>query len=287
MMGATTRDLRLGAGRNVFENPFDFDLAEYLTDTPAPLIIIAHPDDEVLGVGGQLARWPGAKFVHVTDGAPRNMRDALAAGMGRRSDYAALRRLELESALTLAGFDSAAHLSLGMVDQEASTQLPALATRLAEIMIKLRPETVITHPYEGGHPDHDAVAFAARAACHISRSRSRWAPIVIEMTSYHNECGLMRTGKFLPCADRPVVTMKLDAAQQDFKRQLLDCFRSQAGTLKQFRCDREGFRLAPEYNFRQPPHQGTLFYEQYRLGMEGSQWRKLAVSALAELGIPG
>jgi LmbE family N-acetylglucosaminyl deacetylase len=287
MMGAMTRDPRLGAGRNGFENPFDFHLREYLRGSAAPLIIVAHPDDEVLGVGGQLARWPGAKFVHVTDGAPRNMRDALAAGMSHRTDYAALRRQELESALALAGFGSAAHFSLGMVDQEASTQLPGLAKRLAEIMIKLAPEAVITHPYEGGHPDHDGVAFAVRAACHKTQSRIRWAPVVIEMTSYHNECGLMRTGEFLPCADRPVVTMDLDAAQQDFKRQLLDCFGSQAPTLKQFRCDRECFRLAPEYSFRQPPHRGILYYEQYKLGMEGSQWRNLAISAMAELGIPG
>jgi hypothetical protein len=46
----------------------------------ALLLVVAHPDDEVVGVGGQLARLMGVRLLHVTDGAPRNLLDAQAAG---------------------------------------------------------------------------------------------------------------------------------------------------------------------------------------------------------------
>src|ERR1051325_5216230 len=39
-------------------------------------IVAAHPDDETIGAGAYLARLSQAIFIHVTDGAPRDMRDA-------------------------------------------------------------------------------------------------------------------------------------------------------------------------------------------------------------------
>jgi len=43
----------------------------------APAIVAAHPDDEVIGCASLLLRYEGGcEIVHVTDGAPRNLRDA-------------------------------------------------------------------------------------------------------------------------------------------------------------------------------------------------------------------
>ena len=55
-------------------------------------VVVAHPDDETIAIGGQLARMRGVKIVHVTDGAPADMKDAEANGFSRREDYAAARR---------------------------------------------------------------------------------------------------------------------------------------------------------------------------------------------------
>lgn len=62
-------------------------------------VVGAHPDDETIGAGAQLARLRRLTLVHVTDGAPRNGRDAAAAGFADPRAYAEARRAELDAAL--------------------------------------------------------------------------------------------------------------------------------------------------------------------------------------------
>jgi N-acetylglucosamine malate deacetylase 2 len=107
----------------------------------------------------------GGRLLHVTNGAPRNLLDARAAGFVGWQDYAAARRQELLAALRLAGIEATRTVQLGMPDQEASFRLVELAAALAAKFSALRPEVVMTHAYEGGHPDHDATAFAVHTAC--------------------------------------------------------------------------------------------------------------------------
>src|SRR3954454_5236901 len=79
-------------------------------------MVVAHPDDEVIGAGAQLARFTNLALVHVTDGAPADVRDATRAGFASAQDYAAARREELEKALAVAGNEVARKLTLGAVD---------------------------------------------------------------------------------------------------------------------------------------------------------------------------
>jgi LmbE family N-acetylglucosaminyl deacetylase len=129
------------------------------------LIVVAHPDDEVIGAGAQLARLGGVRLLHVTDGAPRNLRDAVAAGFEGWQDYAKARRQELLAALGLVGIAPSQAKALGIPDQAASLQLVELAETLAAELREGGTELVMTHPYEGGHPDHDATAFAVHVGC--------------------------------------------------------------------------------------------------------------------------
>jgi LmbE family N-acetylglucosaminyl deacetylase len=77
--------------------------ADDLRPMPATAVIVAHPDDEVIGAGPRLPRCRRAAFVHFTDGAPRDPRDATAMGFVTRLNYARARRRELTVGLTLAG----------------------------------------------------------------------------------------------------------------------------------------------------------------------------------------
>jgi len=67
----------------------------------------------------------------------------------------------LQTALALAGITSQRIVSLGAADQDSIYEVPILAEKLLAILRWFRPALVITHPYEGGHPDHDAAALVA------------------------------------------------------------------------------------------------------------------------------
>src|SRR2546430_1911633 len=81
-------------------------------------IVVAHPDDETIGIGAQLPRLPQGLVVAVTDGAPRDGADARAHGFSSWQDYAAARAAELEAALAEAGMGAGRIMRLGIPDKE-------------------------------------------------------------------------------------------------------------------------------------------------------------------------
>ena len=266
---------------------------------PRLLIVFAHPDDEVLAMGARLERLAQAQLFTVTDGAPADGRDAHQHGFQTLDAYRAGRRQELADALLLAGISLPALLPshppfhFPVADQTAALHLAPLTRAIAQTIEAFAPEAILTHPYEGGHPDHDACAFAVHTALrwrrHVSPPAARNAaipePVLLEAPSYHaGNDGSMQTGAFLDLPPSPPPAVRaLSPQEKAHKQQRLACFASQAETLAQFGTKRELFRVAPRYDFSQPPHPGQLLYEGFAWGMTGERFRELAAAATDEL----
>ncbi|HYO81072.1 MAG TPA: PIG-L family deacetylase [Bryobacteraceae bacterium] len=234
------------------------------------MIVAAHPDDETIGASTLLRA--AVSLIHVTDGAPRNMADAQRCGFTCRDEYSRARRGELEEAIAVCG-SSPEMTWLDIPDQEASYNIPSIADRLSRAIREVRPAVVLTHPYEGGHPDHDACAAAVRLACGS-------AVPVWEFACYHNRGGSICTNEFLPGTDQGQ-TVELKGLEKLQKMRMLECFRTQRETLSSFGTTCERFRPAPDYDFAAPPHPGKLYYEQFDWGMRGERFRSIAAEVLA------
>lgn len=252
--------------------------------TPASLLAIAaHPDDEVIGMGAQL---PACRAVvlHLTDGAPISMDDARRLGFASRNSYASARHEESIRALAEAGMSADSLIELGIADQCGSYDLAATTRAVLRAIERVRPDVIVTHPYEGGHPDHDAAAFATYGAMRISRWARKRRLSLVEFASYHARGGSLETCAF-PHFPTRQYTAVLSSTQRDLKRRMIARHASQNAVLSCFPIRVERFRRTPTYDFLRPPHCGTLYYERFDWGISGAQWRANARAAAVALGI--
>jgi LmbE family N-acetylglucosaminyl deacetylase len=212
------------------------------------------------------------------------MADARAHGFAGWEEYARQRRSELIDALSFVNIPSQRCHELQFADQEASGNLYLITLRLYDLFREVRPNYVVTHPYEGGHPDHDAVCFACHAAQRLLMRNGGCPGVLVEFTSYHMRQGVRVTGEFLPSERRDeVITLNLSADEKLLKQRLFSFFRTQQAVLADFPLDVERFRLAPAYDFSKAPHSGPLYYEMFPWGVTGAQWRLLANQTFSQL----
>jgi len=255
-------------------------LQALLARAPLPqrmAVVVAHPDDETIAAGASLRLMPGLLLVHVTDGAPARLDDFRRNGFTTPAAYGEAREVELRAALELAGVQPD-RARLRVPDQDAMLHVAGIVAGLVGLFDRHAIQAVLTHAYEGGHPDHDATALATHLA-----ARARGIP-VIEFPAYHaGPGGEMEVQRFLPAATAPETLVRLSPAETDRKRAMLDCFHTQAGILQLFAASMERFRPAPAYDFTVPPHPGLLNYERWGWEMTAARWCELARQA----SIPG
>lgn len=249
------------------------------------LVVAAHPDDETVGLGGQLRRLPRATIVHVTDGAPRDLADARANGFDNWQAYAEARRHELKAAMAEAGISPRSLVAIGIPDQQATYSMASLARRLAWLFAAREIRLVCTHPFEGGHPDHDATAFAVDAACRLMRREGRIAPQIIEFACYHAGPDEPVFQNFAAKPAAPSLEILFDDETLAVKRRMLACHVTQRRTLAPFTAIVERFRAAPDYDFGKLPNGGRLLYETLPVGFRGKDWPGLIYRAVRELGL--
>jgi LmbE family N-acetylglucosaminyl deacetylase len=209
----------------------------------------------------------------------------LAAGCPTREAYAEARREEAVEALEMAGMPADAITHLQFTDQEVAFHLNELTRQVQALIERSKPEIVLTHAYEGGHPDHDSVAFACHMAHRMCRPETGFA--LCEFTGYHRRTGGIEISRFLYGDEDDQFTYALSPEEQDVKTRMIETFITQSKTLQPFLPPEvETFRIAPQYDFTRPPHAGKLWYENFNWGVDGATWREMASQTLTEFFHP-
>jgi LmbE family N-acetylglucosaminyl deacetylase len=129
-----------------------------ITGWRSAVILAAHPDDEVLGAGGMIARLAAAgcrpRIIAVTDGEASHPHHQDPAGLARR------RVSETRAALAALGAGGAEVIRLGLPDAGLTGLHNQLAERLRDLVAGF---DVRLAPWEGDvHGDHEAVGRAIR-----------------------------------------------------------------------------------------------------------------------------
>ncbi len=129
----------------------------------AVVVVAAHPDDEVLGCGGTIARLARAgRPVHIlliADGE-----SSRAPAVGSTAHDVAGRATAAEAACTALGCASVTQL--GLPDNRLDgVELLDIVQRIEEFMQRHRPSTVFTHHAGDVNVDHRVVHDAVLAAC--------------------------------------------------------------------------------------------------------------------------
>ena len=232
------------------------------------LVVAPHPDDEVLGLGIWMRRHRDHEVhvVHVTDGSPLDVPD--------REAYAEVRKRELREALDQVPVPAARRVQLPFIDKETWRELVPLVEALDDLICRVEPDLVFAPAYEGGHPDHDAAAFAV-AMVGRRRHFAAW-----EFPLYHaGENGDMITGEFAGGGGEAEKIVEPAPDEAEWKRGVLARFRSQAEFVQRFPVGSERIRPTPPHDFARPPHPGPLLYERWGWGIRGDLWRQLALEA--------
>jgi glycosyltransferase involved in cell wall biosynthesis/LmbE family N-acetylglucosaminyl deacetylase len=247
------------------------------------MLVVAHPDDETLGAGGSFCDFGRLTIVYVTDGAP-NSKLSRKRGFATRAAYARARMEEARRGLSLVTLETT-FVCLEVQDQRAALSMAEIAFRLYALFVEFTPDVILTHAFEGGHPDHDATAFAVHAA---QQMMDKQIPTV-EITGYHNANGSEVFGSFVLRNDAQPVTVFLSAEARTRKKAMLDMFVTQKNMVSCFPIEFESFRLAPRYDFSKRPHDGKLYYENQSFSMTWGLWLRLVRRAKRsfECGSPG
>ncbi len=248
-----------------------------LIDEPV-VVVAAHPDDETIGMGGRLSKFANLKLIHVTDGAPQDLVRAKQLGFSTPTEYSNTRFRELQNALSILGVTPISHRCYRYKDGDVSSLLLDLVDLLESELETA--SAVLSHAYEGGHPDHDGCAFAIQAACNRLSRRGRKAPARLEFLGYHSLRGRFYSAAFWPEPEHAALTIRLSRQERLRKMKAMRAFHSQAWIMSAFKASKEMYRDAPYYDFRAPPPPGQWLYDKNGWAIKGETWLKQARSAL-------
>jgi N-acetylglucosamine malate deacetylase 2 len=226
-------------------------------------LVVAHSDDETF-MAEILMRFPEALVMHVTDSAPDDRNEW--KDLPTREAYARLRAQELERALDAVGHRGQ-RVALGVKDATAIHEVRNIRLRMRYYFACGDTKVVFTHTYEGGHPDHDAVA----AAVHGQPTE----PMIFEAPYYRMEGAAQVWQKFIPDSSTAELTVQLSREGRKRKDRMLRAHRSQSRALQHVIDGIEFYRRAPAYDFTRPPNGGNLAQNYARAGIAADSWKSL------------
>lgn len=221
------------------------------------LILIPHPDDEVVGCCAAIlrARSQGARVfgLYLSDGLPAR-EELWPWARNTRAAREARRWREAAEARDLLGLEEAGRQHLP--SRRLRLHLTEAAAHLDRALETSGADIMWVPAFEGAHQDHDAAnALAATFAARVP---------VWEFAEYNNAGGRSQSQRFPDARGSGEQTLALTDDEVAVKRRALALYASEHGNLRHIAATREAFRPLPGHDYGRPPHPATPFFARYR-----------------------
>lgn len=237
--------------------------------TGRAFIVAPHPDDEAVGAAVLMRRLRDegvpVTLVFVTTGVPEasQIDASLSEAAGGVEDYKVTRAAEAARAAVLYRAQDVVRLS--WPSRSILANMIAVDTVLDGLLADRGKGVVLSPPFEGGHPDHDALNCICSAVA-LRQDLPFW-----EYVGYHWRDASLHCQAFFP----PTMTdcwLDLSEEEVSLKRTALDLYASQkVHALKHMRADIEGFRRPANHTHTLPAEQA--YYEVWGSGISAAEVR--------------
>ncbi|MEH7048627.1 PIG-L deacetylase family protein [Bacillus pseudomycoides] len=238
-----------------------------------PLLIMAHPDDEIIGASKFLNAFNAdLSILFTTNGRCSFYIDETYykpfSCYSYNFDYIEMREREAKKALNIFGISNVKFSSFddGLIYQ----YWKYLLWDIISFISYNNPDLIITNAYEGGNFDHDITNLLVHGACQFLNKNIH----ILDSYLYNLENGQINHNH-IPSGDNSAflrhkycyLQYALNDSELQDKHKAMDEYVSQLDTdLKYFRKDKiESFMLNYEPKgtdfFNLPPHEGKLMYE--------------------------
>lgn len=224
------------------------------------LVLIPHPDDEVVACAANIQRAQDAQSelfaLYLTTGCLAQ--ETRWPWQRRGHDLAlARRRVEAEKAAQFLGLKP-----VGFSLRPTRGIVRDLAAALGEIreaVVRYDIDQLWVPAYEGGHADHDAVNFLAA----LLRKEEGFKDLSILEFAEYNFAGGKANPNAFPIPGSKDQLVRLTPQERERKAQALAFYKSERGNLGYTGCSYESFRPLPAHDYSRPPHKGTLWYARF------------------------
>jgi LmbE family N-acetylglucosaminyl deacetylase len=220
------------------------------------LILIPHPDDEVVGCAAAIARAraQGAQVFEAflshgcvpRDALWRFQREGYAARVARRMREAQVAAEFL--GITIAGRNDTRPA------RQIWRELPGVLEEVRAAIGIAAPDRIWVPAFEGGNPDHDAVNALASTLDAVP---------VFEFSEYHFTGGRPHANEFIDRRGDELI-LTLSPEERSTKRAALAIYQSERGNLSSLDSAQEQFRPLARYDYARRPHDGRLWYERFQ-----------------------
>ena len=220
------------------------------------LLLIPHPDDELVGAAaaiGRLRRKGGEIFgAYLTSGVP----SSAGSWFGDRLKYGrrAARRWEEASQVARGLGLSVAGRQL-IPSRKLKLHVASSVSWVRDQAVALRVDKIWVPSYEGGHQDHDVANFIG---AQLARDFTVW-----EFAEYNFAGGEVRSQAFIE-PNGSESTLTLGESEKARKRELLAKYESEQRNLGYVGVDREVLRPLTPHDYTRPPHEGRMFYQRFQ-----------------------